>query len=121
VTRQPSTTSLNQATKFKAPPTEKKPAVKLAHGPVSAKGKGKMPSEPEDAQAKKPAQLQTTEHAHAKRPNAEPPIASEMIELPEPNSEYSDSEDEGVNNEKPMRLNGPSHLSCVLLWSLRVG
>lgn len=99
VTKQPSTTSLNQATNVKAPSAEK-PGVKLAHGPVSAKGKGKTPAEPEDAPTKKPAQLQTTEHAHAKRLNANPPIASETIELPEPNSEYSDSEDEGGQQRK---------------------
>ncbi|KAH9954441.1 hypothetical protein BC827DRAFT_1243053, partial [Russula dissimulans] len=97
VTKQPSTTSLNQATNVKAPPAEK-PVVKPA--PVSTKGKGKKPAEPEDAQTKKPAQLQTAEHAHAKRHNVEPPIASEMIELPEPNSEYSDSEDEGGQQRK---------------------
>ncbi|KAI9512601.1 hypothetical protein F5148DRAFT_1373096 [Russula earlei] len=79
MTKQPSTTSLNQATNIKAPPGEK-PFIKPA---ASAKGKGKVLAESVAA------------HAHPQRLNAEPPIASEMIELPEPNSEYSDSEDEG--------------------------
>lgn len=53
-----------------------------------------MPADPEAAsQSKKGTKLQMA--VHPQRLNAEPPIASEMIELPEPNSEYSDSEDEG--------------------------
>ena len=51
-----------------------------------------MTAEPGDRQSKKAKQSQTAVHAH---PKTEPPIPSEMIELPEPNSEYSDSEDEG--------------------------
>lgn len=94
MTKKPSTTSLNQTTKVKAPPAEK-PVIKPAPIPASAKGKGKMTAEPEDTQSKKATQSQTAVHAHPERPKMEPPIASEMIELPEPNSEYSDSEDEG--------------------------
>jgi hypothetical protein len=53
-----------------------------------------MLAEPEDTLSKKTGQLQTGVRANPQRLNTEPPIASEMIELPEPNSEYSDSEDE---------------------------
>jgi hypothetical protein len=92
VTKQPSSSSLRQPTNIKAPPMEK-PAVKSA--PAPTKGKGKMPADPEETQSKKTSQLPVAVHANPQRPNAEPPVASEMIELPEPNSEYSDSEDEG--------------------------
>jgi len=92
VTKQPSTTSLNQTTTVKAPPAEK-PVVKPAPVTASAKGKSKMIADPEDTQSKKATRSQTA--VHAERPKTEPPIPSEMIELPEPNSEYSDSEDEG--------------------------
>ncbi|KAI9444794.1 hypothetical protein H4582DRAFT_1844859 [Lactarius indigo] len=84
ITKQPSTMSLNQTTGSKAALIEK-PAVKATPAPASAKGKGKAPAGSEDAPSKKAAH---------KRPDAEPPVTSEMIELPEPNSEYSDSEDE---------------------------
>ncbi|KAI9460593.1 hypothetical protein BJY52DRAFT_1168607 [Lactarius psammicola] len=93
ITKQQSTTSLNQTTGSKAVPTEK-PAVKAPPAPASIKGKGKAPVGSEDAPSKKAMQSQTTTHKHAQRPDAEPPVTSEMIELPEPNSEYSDSEDE---------------------------
>ena len=91
VTKQPSTTSLNQTTTVKAPRTEKT-VVKPTPIPASGKGKGKMIANPEDRQSKKAKQ---SAHAPPERPKTEPPIPSEMIELPEPNSEYSDSEDEG--------------------------
>jgi Inner centromere protein, ARK binding region len=94
MTKQPSSTSLRQATNVKAQPTEK-PAIKSVPVPVPTKGKGKMPADPEETQTKKTSQLPMAVHAKPQRLNAEPPIASEMIELPEPNSEYSDSEDEG--------------------------
>lgn len=54
-----------------------------------------MIADPEDRQSKKAKQSQTAVHPHPERPKTEPPIQSEMIELPEPNSEYSDSEEEG--------------------------
>lgn len=94
ITKQPSSTSLRQATNVKAQPTEK-PAIKSVPVPVPTKGKGKMPADPEETQTKKTSQLPMAVHANPQRLNVEPPIASEMIELPEPNSEYSDSEDEG--------------------------
>lgn len=94
ITKQPSATSLNQTATTKATPLEKSIA-KAALVPASAKGKGKMPADPEDVQSKKAGQLQVAVHAHPQRTEVEPPIASETIELPEPNSEYSDSEDEG--------------------------
>jgi hypothetical protein len=90
--KQPSTTSLNQTTNVKAPPAEK-PVIKPAPVPATAKGKGKMTADHEDTQSKKATQSQMA--VRAERLKMEPPIASEMIELPEPNSEYSDSEDEG--------------------------
>ncbi|KAH9178705.1 hypothetical protein EDB89DRAFT_1928084 [Lactarius sanguifluus] len=90
VTKQPSTTTLNQTTGSKAALMEK-PAVKATPAPASAKGKGKAPAGSEDAPSKRAMQSQVAMH---KRPDAEPPVTSEMIELPEPNSEYSDSEDE---------------------------
>ena len=92
MTKQPSTASLNQTTKVKAPPAEK-PVIKPAPVPATAKGKGKMTADSEDMQSKKATQSQMA--MRAERLKMEPPIASEMIELPEPNSEYSDSEDEG--------------------------
>ena len=95
ITKQPSATSLNQQTATaKAAPLEKS-ITKAALVPASAKGKGKMPADHEGVQPKKAGQLQMVAHAHPQRFEAEPPIASETIELPEPNSEYSDSEDEG--------------------------
>jgi len=96
MTKKPSATSL---TNVKAPPAEK-PVIKPTPVPPSAKGKGKMPVNPEDSQSKKGKQLQMGGPAHPQRMNAEPPIASEMIDLPEPNSEYSDSEDEGRRQGK---------------------
>ena len=95
VTKKPSTTSLNQTTGSKAVPMEK-PVVKATPAPASAKakGKGKAPTGSEDAPSKKAMQPPTTTHKHAQRLDAEPPVTSEMIELPEPNSEYSDSDDE---------------------------
>lgn len=93
MTKQPSSTSLRQAANVKAPPTEKSAIKSVPVAPT--KGKGKMPVEPEETQKKKTSQLPMAVHANPQRLNAEPPIASEMIELPEPNSEYSDSEDEG--------------------------
>jgi hypothetical protein len=93
ITKQPSTASLNQNTGSKAVPMEK-PAVKPTPAPASAKGKGKAPAGSEDAPSKKATQSQMTKRKHTQRPDAEPPVASETIELPEPNSEYSDSEDE---------------------------
>lgn len=92
MTKQPSTASLNQTTNVKAPPAEK-PVIKPAPVPATAKGKGKMTADSEDMQSKKATQSQMA--MRAERLKMEPPIASEMIELPEPNSEYSDSEDEG--------------------------
>lgn len=92
MTKQPSTTSLNQTTNVKAPPVEKT-FIKPAPVPATAKGKGKMTADPEDTQSKKATQSQMA--LRAERLKMEPPIASETIELPEPNSEYSDSEDEG--------------------------
>ena len=92
MTKQPSTASLNQTTKVKAPPAEK-PVIKPAPVPATTKGKGKMTADSEDMQSKKATQSQMA--MRAERLKMEPPIASEMIELPEPNSEYSDSEDEG--------------------------
>ena len=90
--KKPSTTSLNQTTNAKAPPAEK-PVIKPAPVSSSTKGKGKMTAESEDTQSKKTTQSQM---AHPERSKmGPPPITSEMIELPEPNSEYSDSEDEG--------------------------
>ena len=94
VTKQQSTTSLNKTTTIKAPPAEKS-VIKPAPTPASGKGKSKMIADPEDRQSKKAKQSQTAVPAHPERPKTETPIASEMIELPEPNSEYSDSEDEG--------------------------
>jgi hypothetical protein len=96
VTKQQSTTSLNQTTTAKAPPAEKS-FVKPAPIPASDKGKSRMIADPEDRQPKKAkqSQSQSVVPAHPERPKTEPPIPSEMIELPEPNSEYSDSEDEG--------------------------
>jgi hypothetical protein len=94
VTKQPSTSSLNRTTTVKATPAEKsvvKPVPILASG----KGKSKVIADPEDRQLKKAKQSQTAANAHPERPKTEPPVTSEMIELPEPNSEYSDSEDEG--------------------------
>jgi hypothetical protein len=93
MTKKPSSTSLNQTTNVKAPPAEK-PVIKPAPVPASAKGKGKMIANPEDTRSKKATQSQMAVHAHTEQLKTEPPIASEMIELPEPNSEYSDSEDE---------------------------
>lgn len=92
MTKQPSTASLNQTTKVKAPPAEK-PVIKPAPVPATTKGKGKMTADSEDTHSKKATQSQMA--MRAERLKMEPPIASEMIELPEPNSEYSDSEDEG--------------------------
>ena len=74
--------------------TMEKPAVKATPAPASAKGKGKVPTGSEDAPSKRPMQSQMATHKHTQRADAEPPVTSEMIELPEPNSEYSDSEDE---------------------------
>jgi Inner centromere protein, ARK binding region len=94
VTKQPSVTLLNQTSNAKAGPLDKsitKPAVV----PASTTSKGKMPADPEDVQTKKPMQSQMAAHTHPQRLDAEPLVASETIELPEPNSEYSDSEDEG--------------------------
>ncbi|SRR6266478_977651 len=105
MTKQPSTTSLNQTTAIKALPAEK-PVVKPAPVPASAKGKAKMIADPEDTQpkkAKKAKKSQTAVHAHPERPKTEPPIPSEMIELPEPNSEYSDSDDESGQRKKAER------------------
>ena len=94
ITKQPSTTSLNQLTASKAVPTEK-PAFKATPAPAPAsaksKGKGKATAGSEDAPSKRAIPSQMATH---KRLDAEPPVTSEMIELPEPNSEYSDSEDE---------------------------
>jgi Inner centromere protein, ARK binding region len=94
IAKQPSATSLNQTANAKAAPLDKS-NTKAALVPASAKGKRKMSADSEDVQTKKPAQSQIAVHAHSQRPDAEPPVASETIELPEPNSEYSDSEDEG--------------------------
>ena len=95
ITKQPSTASLNQTAGSKAVPMEK-PAVKATPAPASAKskGKGKAPTGSEDGSSKRAMQPPMSKHKHAQRPDAEPPVTSEMIELPEPNSEYSDSEDE---------------------------
>ena len=93
VTKQSSTTSLNQPTGSKAVPVEK-PAIKATPAPASAKGKGKAPASSGDAPSKRAMQPQMATHKPAQRLDAEPPVTSEMIELPEPNSEYSDSEDE---------------------------
>jgi Inner centromere protein, ARK binding region len=82
ITKQTSATSLSQTSYAKAAPLDKS-ITKATLAPTSAKGKGKMPADPE---TKKPA--------HPQRLDAEPPVEKEMIELPEPNSEYSDSEDE---------------------------
>jgi hypothetical protein len=90
---------LKQSTNVKALPTEK-PVIKSAPASASTKGKGKTPAVPEDTQSKKISQSQTAVRANPQRLNAEPPIASEMIELPEPNSEYSDSEDESRQRKK---------------------
>lgn len=99
MTKQPSTTSLKHSTNVKALPTEKS-VIKSAPASASTKGKGKTPAVPEDPQPKKISQSQTAMRANPQRPNVEPPIASEMIELPEPNSEYSDSEDESRQRKK---------------------
>jgi hypothetical protein len=93
MTKQASSTSLRQATNVKAPPMEKS-ITKTAPVPGPSKGKGKMPADCEGTQSKKTSQLPMPVPANSQRLNPEPPIASEMIELPEPNSEYSDSEDE---------------------------
>ena len=88
ITKQTSATSLNQTSYAKAAPLDKS-ITKVTLAP--AKGKGKMPA---DSETKKPAQSQMAVRAHPQRLDAEPPVEREMIELPEPNSEYSDSEDE---------------------------
>jgi hypothetical protein len=108
VTKQPSTASLKQvAASVKAPPAEK-PVIKPAQVPASAKAKGKMVADPEGTQPKKNNQSQMPVRANAQR-LAEPPIASEMIELPEPNSEYSDSDDESRQrkHEAPVWTQSP--------------
>ena len=84
--------------------SETKPIAKPA--PVSSsKAKGKAPAAPADADAdsqpSKVVQAQMTARMKAQAqavasqaPEHASPIPSELIELPEPNSEYSDSEDE---------------------------
>ncbi len=97
VTKQPSTTSLNQTTTMNSKAAlMEKPAVKAtaAAAAASAKGKGKTPAGSEDTASKKEMQPHVGTHKHGQRLDPEPPVASETIELPEPNSEYSDSEDE---------------------------
>lgn len=98
MTKQPSTTSLKQSTNVKGLPTEK--PIKSTPASASTKGKGKTLAVPEDTQSKKISQPQAAVRANPQRPNVEPLIASEMIELPEPNSEYSDSEDESRQRKK---------------------
>ena len=98
MTKQPSTTSLKQSTNVKGLPMEK--PIKSTPASASTKGKGKTLAVPEDTQPKKIIQSQAAVRPHPQRPNVEPPIASEMIELPEPNSEYSDSEDESRQRKK---------------------
>ena len=98
MTKQPSTTSLKQSANVKGLPTEK--STKSTPASASTKGKGKALAVSEDTQPKKVIQSQAAVRANPQRPNVEPPIASEMIELPEPNSEYSDSEDENRQRKR---------------------
>ncbi|KAI0275078.1 hypothetical protein BC834DRAFT_850899 [Gloeopeniophorella convolvens] len=92
--KQSSTASLSQTSNVKAVPAEK-PSTKAAAASAKGKGKAPAPVDYDDAPPKKVVQSQMAARAQAQLLEAEPPMASELIELPEPNSEYSDSEDEG--------------------------
>ncbi|KAI0309647.1 hypothetical protein OF83DRAFT_1179382 [Amylostereum chailletii] len=81
--------------------TAEKKTVKIA--PSSQKGKGKAhpPKDESDAEDKAPSKVVKSQmaarlkaQAQSTKPDAPPAITSESIELPEPNSEYSDSDDE---------------------------
>lgn len=80
-----------------------KPAVKATLAPASAKGKGKAPAGSEDAPSKRAMQSQTATLKHAQRPDAEPPVTSEMIELPEP--EWTQSPELRAALESQSRVN----------------
>ncbi|THH21525.1 hypothetical protein EW146_g21 [Bondarzewia mesenterica] len=70
---------------------------------TSAKGKGKVKATREEDDLEQPSKVIQSQMASRMKAQVQaskppetpaPPIASELIELPEPNSEYSDSEDE---------------------------
>ncbi|KAI0068208.1 hypothetical protein BV25DRAFT_1875503 [Artomyces pyxidatus] len=71
--------------------------------PGSSKGKTAASSNDEDLDDRPPSKVIQSQMAArvqsqvqaSKQFNGPPPMASELIELPEPNSEYSDSDDEG--------------------------
>ena len=108
LSKQASMTSLaaaaSSSTIPKAPASESK-ASKIAASSsntklAAGKGKAKAPTDKEDDLPSKVLQAQMANRAKAQMqavqtPRAPPPVASESIELPDINSEYSDSEDEG--------------------------
>ncbi len=110
--KQPSVSSLASAavagsSMSKVPISESKSILKTAMSSSNLKAKGKAP-ETDDAQ---PAQLLQSQMAHrakaqiaASTPRQPPPVTSESIELPDINSEYSDSDDE----DRPRSFNPPN-------------
>lgn len=87
-----------------------KPGEKISKVPTAIPTKGKIKPSPKtpvqaDEEHVQPAQIiQTQMAARAKAAmQIEPPVPSESIELPEVNSEYSDSEDE----DRPRTFNPP--------------
>jgi len=66
---------------------------------LKSAAKGKAPAVPQDDDESQPAQvvqsqMATRAKAQMQAAQAQPPVTSESIELPDINSEYSDSEDE---------------------------
>lgn len=105
--KQPSSSSMaaSSSTKDMAPPKSVAPASILKTG--NAKGKTKAVDN-DDAQPSQILQSQMADRAKAqvqaaKTPKQPPRVASEDIELPDINSEYSDSEDE----DRPKSFNPP--------------
>lgn len=108
LSKQASTTSLNAAAASssaipRAPSAEPKPSKITASSSnpklASAKGKSKAQIDKDDEQPSKVVQSQMANRAKAQMqavqtPKQPPPVTSESIELPDINSEYSDSEDE---------------------------
>ncbi|KAI0918494.1 hypothetical protein AcV5_002474 [Taiwanofungus camphoratus] len=79
---------------------------------AAAKGKGKAPSKDDDLSEQQPSQIVQSQMANRVKAQMQPPpVSSESIELPDINSEYSDSEDE----DRPRTFDPPEWAQAAQL------
>lgn len=114
ILKQPSTSNLNSTTAASSTAPGKAVESKtIKTASASSKGKGKAPASKneDDLDDRPPSKVIQSQMAAriknqiqaSKQPEEPPRMASELIELPEPNSEYSDSD----NEDRPRGFDAP--------------